>query len=151
MNTTEMVRAARERNPNAKASEISDELGISRARVGQILKSLGLPTRVFAPRTRTAAANRYRYGISIPSGMSGSVSELEVCADLMKRGFPAFRSVSYCSSCDVITIINGRCIQIEVRSSKNGKCATHGTYDCLAAVEPDGTIVYHPDLNYFTK
>ena len=47
--TRDMVVEARTKNPLMRASEIANDLGVSRQRVIQILESLGLPTRVSRP------------------------------------------------------------------------------------------------------
>lgn len=147
MNTVEMVRAARERNPQAPAADIARDLGVSRERVRQALVALGYPTRV----ARTRARNPLRYSVPIPPHTVGAVCELQVAADLLQRGFHVFRSVSPHAPCDIIIILNGRMFRIEVRAAKRGVCATHGEYDCLAAVNPDGFITYSPPLDGLTK
>lgn len=79
MNTIDMVRAARERNPQAPAADIARDLGVSRERVRQALVELGYPTRV----ARTRARNPLRYSVPMPPHTVGAVCELQV-------GFVAF-------------------------------------------------------------
>jgi hypothetical protein len=142
-----MVRAARERNPSAPASDIARDIGVSRERVRQALVALGLPTRV----SRTRARNPLRYAVQMPPHTVGAVCELQVCADLLQRGFHVFRSVSPHAPCDVVAIIGAQTIRVEVRAAKRGICSTHGEHDCLAAVNPDGEIIYTPSIDFLTK
>lgn len=147
MNTVDMVRAARERNPQAPAADIARDLGVSRERVRQALIALGFPTRV----ARTRARNSLRYAVAIPPHTVGAVCELQVASDLLQRGFHVFRSVSPHAPCDIITMVGGKLFRVEVRAAKRGACSTHGEYDLLAAVNQDGTIIYSPPLDELTK
>ena len=45
LTATEMVKILRDEDPDRSAASIAAEMGITRARVGQILRELGLPTR----------------------------------------------------------------------------------------------------------
>ncbi len=154
--TMNLVLAARELNPSAPALAIAKEIGISRERVRQILVKLNLPTKVrLPPRFRSGGLarirNPYRYSVRLPPHTVGAVCELQVCVDLLQLGYHVFRSVSPHGRCDLIAILDDAIIQIEVRAAKKGNCARTGTYDCLAAVEPDGTIKYMPELVTFNR
>lgn len=155
MKKIEMVRAARERNPNEPAINIAKELGISREYVRQCLLKLDLPTRVdIGIRLRRNGGIRrspLRYGIYLSPHNVGAVCELQVSADLMQHGFYVFRSVSPNAPCDLIALFNGKPFCVEVRAAKKGVCTRLGEYDIFAAVNPDGEIIYSPALDILTK
>lgn len=93
---------------------------------------------------------------------SGAFAELVICADLLKRGYEVFRSVSAHASCDLLAQKEGRIYRIEVRTahficgqvrwaSKNERLlankesgnASASLYDILAAfVREQNRIVY---------
>jgi Holliday junction resolvase-like predicted endonuclease len=58
-------------------------------------------------------------------GNTGAVSELVVCADLLKKGYEVFRSVSPSSSCDLIVLKDGKTLTIEVRTGCVNSDGTH--------------------------
>lgn len=148
MKTIDLVREEREKNPSVSATDISKKLGITRSAVGQHLKALGLPGRIWKKRDFKSPL---RYSLPITSHNVGAICELQVCADLIIKGFEVFRSVTPHASCDIIGKMDGVLISIEVRASKNGKFSKVGTHDCIASVEPSGEINYHPGLTNFTK
>ena len=53
---------------------------------------------------------------SIASASVGSVSEMQVCCEMLKQGYSVFRTVSQSSFCDVVAIKRGACLLIEVRT-----------------------------------
>jgi len=104
----------------------------------------------------SCAAPNYAYLKPDPSGACrgtvGSIYELIICADLLKRKCEVFRSVSQHSSCDLIALKNGKCFRVEVTK---GVIKPNGTwywskhdptkYDLLALVAPQGQICYQPE------
>src|SRR5581483_12433385 len=50
------------------------------------------------------------------SGETGAVSELLACADLLRRGYAAFRAVSPACRCDLVAMKDGQCWRVEVRT-----------------------------------
>ena len=44
------------------------------------------------------------HGVVLPTGTVGAVGELGVCADLLRRGFHVFRSVSPNAPCDIVVL-----------------------------------------------
>jgi hypothetical protein len=152
MKNIEMVRAARERNPNLPAVLIAKELGVSREFVRQCLIKLNLPTRVDIRKNRNGVVrNPFRYSVRLSPNNVGAVCELQVCADLLQRGFHVFRSVSPHAPCDLVVLIGCDLLRVEVRAAKKGVCSTLGDHDILAAVNPDGEIIYSPSLDGLTK
>ena len=81
------------------------------------------------------------------------LSLYEVCADLLIKGFPAFRSVSPHSPFDVVILKDGKLLSIEITKGwVNGdkefyhKHSNHN-FDYLAVWFADGKIKYIPELN----
>lgn len=149
MKKAEQILKLRAENPNLSASEIAKQVNLSRARVGQILADLKLPTRVKI--SRSEAKSPYRYGVYIPPHTIGALCELEVSVDILKKGGHVFRSISPHAPCDLVVMFDGRLVTIEVRASTNGAATRSGTHDCLALVEKDGRIIYSPPLENFTN
>lgn len=58
----------------------------------------------------------FRLSKDVPSGTVGAIAELEVCSDLLKRGYSVFRSVSPSSNFDLIAFKDRQMISVEVRT-----------------------------------
>lgn len=54
---------------------------------------------------------------SICSGTVGAISEMEVCAELMRKGYAVFRSLSPSCFCDAIAVKGEKILKIEIRTS----------------------------------
>ena len=90
--------------------------------------------------TRKAARKRnYIFGNydNLNSGQVGAMSELYVCADLIKRGFDVFRSVSPACFCDLIAIKNDKVFKIEVKTG--------------SIVKKDGKLAAMPHIKYIDR
>ena len=64
--------------------------------------------------------------LNISSQSVGSVSEMQVCCEMLKRGYSVFRTVSGSSFCDVVAIKDLEVLLLEVRTGykdMNGKLA----------------------------
>jgi hypothetical protein len=59
-------------------------------------------------------------GIEMPCASVGGFSEMIVCADLLKRGFYVFRSITPNAPYDVIAIKNNDIKKIEIRTALKG-------------------------------
>lgn len=55
--------------------------------------------------------------LGISCGKVGAIAELVVCADLIRRGFEVFRSVSQDCSCDLIVLKDGQAQRVEVKTA----------------------------------
>ena len=55
--------------------------------------------------------------LNIATASVGSVAEMAVCIEMLKRGYSVFRTVSQASFCDVVAIKNKETMFIEVRTS----------------------------------
>jgi hypothetical protein len=83
----------------------------------------------------------------------GAISELLVCADLLKKGYEVFRAVSQHCSCDLAILKDKALVRVEVRTAfMNGKGELNYAKpkpeksDVLALVLKDGNIFYRPEL-----
>jgi len=94
--------------------------------------------------------------VDISYGKTGAVSELLVCADLLRRGHEVFRSVSQDCSCDMVILSRDKFYRIEVRtgwileSGRIGfshKKSDEGRYDIMAVVLRGRDIIYTPSLD----
>lgn len=104
--------------------------------------------------------NKYRKAnpVSIVGrAQSGAVSELLVCADLLRRGFEVFRAVCPACSCDLAVLKDGILQRVEVKTGSRyikvdgtvmhtyGKGHAGIRADILAVVDLDANhIIYTP-------
>jgi hypothetical protein len=102
------------------------------------------------------SAQRRRSSPVVATGTQGAISELLVSIDLMRRGLPVFRALSQACMCDLMVVVEGRPLRIEVRTgslsdTNPGRMWTSvsdrdaGRFDVLAVVA-GLTILYLPDL-----
>lgn len=52
----------------------------------------------------------------IPTATVGTIAEIVVCLDLLKKGYSVFRSISPSSNFDLVAFKNEKMISVEVRS-----------------------------------
>lgn len=90
---------------------------------------------------------------SVASATVGAVGELAVAADLMRRGFVVFRALSPACLCDLLALVNGCAVRIEVRTGRrtvDGEWFAPigrrdlGRQDVFALVTHDGVVEYCP-------
>ena len=74
-------------------------------------------------RNKKNAGDRETFSLGISSGSVGAVAELMSCAEMLRRGYEVFRSVSPTASCDLILHKDGITYRVEVRTARyaNGK------------------------------
>jgi hypothetical protein len=168
MSTRERVQTLRTENPDLPASTIAEQLGVSKERVRQLLKSLGLPTVTSSSFKANGQRQEYVYGVGMYNGAGearnrrlppahvGAWAEYVVIADLIWRGFDVFRSTSYTNKCDLIASsrTTGKTVRVECRSGIKrangnlGYCKPEGQhYDVLAVVSQGGAVAYSPENN----
>ncbi len=100
--------------------------------------------------TRRHSHERVSYNTS--TGSTGALSEMLVCAEMLRRGYHVFRSISPSCPCDLILMRDGRLIRAEVKSGtvykKTGRIAyskpRNGSAHDMLVVLPDGAIVVDP-------
>ena len=131
MTTRERIARLVEQNPEYTQAQIAYELGISRARVSQLLRAEGLQAKRGWPGVGERGNADSGYGASplvtggIPIRLEatavGTIGEMLAAADLMSRGlqvfFPLIRRVG---SCDLVTVSRdgSQVERIEVRCGK---------------------------------
>lgn len=95
------------------------------------------------------------FGSLVCKGTAGAISELLVCADLLRLGYAVFRAVSPNCSCDLVILTKSETLRVEVKSAVRttlGKVSfatsnlNANNYDILALVLSDRTIEYRPPL-----
>src|SRR5262245_42807567 len=67
---------------------------------------------------------RYRklnHRLQLPSSTVGTLAELEVAVDLLRRGYEVFRALSPSCSCDLAVLREGRLLRVEVRTAYYSK------------------------------
>ena len=91
---------------------------------------------------------------TLPTGTVGTISEILVATDLLKRGYDVFRAMSPAATCDLAILRNKQLLKVEVKTGKRGTNrvyypAPRGDkalrYDILAVVV-DTDILYLPEL-----
>lgn len=118
---------------------------------------LTLPKRVYCSRECDLEQQRKHYErspLSVRNATTvGMISELVVCADLMRLGYEVFRAVSAASSCDLAVLKDGTLKRVEVTTGhrKNGGKVFHckkpsPKYDILAVVIQPYLVIYNPAL-----
>lgn len=157
MDTITSFRTALQANPGISAKQLAELLGVTRSRVYQLAKNEGMvlarPLYPHMPREPYRGANRFGGDAILSCHYVGGISELVVCADLLRRGFPVYRAVTFHSAADLVTDIRGRLIRVEVRSATRdndgflrfARPTDASRYDLLAAVEPDNIVSYFPE------
>ncbi len=104
---------------------------------------------------RHLEANHNRPAYDFENSVVGTISELVVCLDLMKRGYSVFRPMNGCESCDIIALKGGKMIRVEVTTGVRciGGTLTHKkkrppgeVFDILGVVERNDTITYSPKI-----
>ena len=116
------------------ASDSAREMGISRQRVYQLAREMGIEFRK-ERRTGGCEPRLVTGGIAVsrvnPS-VAGKISELLVAADLMARGWQVFFPVYSNKGHDIVAIKNDKIITVEVRSGSKSKT---GVISCFKRPE----------------
>lgn len=127
-------------------AQIGAEMALERARMAA---ALVYPHKLTKPRRRHTKLHFNT--ISTPT--KGTIAELQISIDLLKRGFPVFRALSPSCPCDLAIVVDGKLLRIEVTSAKQGPngrpyYSKHNpeNFDVLALVFDSGKIQYIPDL-----
>lgn len=99
--------------------------------------------------------NKYRKNnpaSGLSTGKTGAISEMLVCADLLKNGYDVFRAVSQSCSCDIAILSGKTLLTVEVRSAKRTSTGApmypkhRIRADVVALVFSDSSIKYEPIL-----
>lgn len=113
----------------------------------------------------TSTASNARYMVSsmrngsgpdrVSTGSIGTISELLVCQDLLKRGFHVFKAVSPSCPCDLVAMKHGNLFKVEVTTGR--RYGTSGKlhfptkdpekFHLLAVVVPEtNEVLYTPEM-----
>jgi hypothetical protein len=112
---------------------------------------MGYGTKVYcSPECRKSYGKRQQFDTYVPCGTIGALGELLVAADLLRRGYEVFRSVSPNCSADIVIHRDGKNRRVEVRTGfvqNSGKIIANRVHqaDILAIVLVD-RVVYEPKL-----
>lgn len=86
-------------------------------------------------------------------GAIGSINQITIACDLLKRDYEVFTPLNLHSSCDLIALKGNKLLRIEVTTGRKSTTGRHyyfphrqDRYDVLALVFYDGEIIYSPDL-----
>ena len=85
---------------------------------------------------------------------TGAINELLVATDLMKRGVGVFRALSPSCQCDLVALVDGKLLRVEVTTGYRGPKSRELTwpskdknrFEVLAVVERGGAITYMPEI-----
>ncbi len=143
-------------DPEISAPDAAEILGVSRQRVHQILKSLGVkrgPIRRRIQRTPRPKVLTGGVRVGLTATMKGTVGELLVAADLLQRGYQVFTPITrHTASVDLVILdIGGTSVErIEVKTAKRREgrliytAPAHERYDRLAIVATGEEVIYKP-------
>lgn len=93
-------------------------------------------------------------------GSIGACAEMVICADLLRRGYDVYRSLSPNADCDLIISFKGKLCRVEVKSAiyKRGRPMfrrerlDQTKFDMLAlAFLRESRVIYQPSLAEFFK
>lgn len=111
----DIIKNALVENPDLSAIELAGIAGITRQYVYDLCRKHGVLLRD-ARHTAEAKewANHFGGNKRLTSHFIGGASELFAAADLLRRGIPVYRALTFLSAADMIADIGGRLIRIEV-------------------------------------
>ena len=151
-------------NPNSSAREISAAIGVSRARVYQVLSSAGIkpaarkPDQTKRNHTESSQKNRRHMigGKKINSSTIGDMSEIIASSDLLRKGAYVFRSMTASCPCDLVAMAGNVISRVEVKTARVYEDGVWSflrppkdTYDILCAVCRDtGMVKYWPNQGH---
>jgi PD-(D/E)XK endonuclease len=112
---------------------------------GKSIEEKKVGTVYCSPECRPSFYTSLRRTTGLSPGKVGAISELIVCADLIRRGFEVFRSVSQDCSSDLVVLKDGKIERVEVKTGRSNKLPRN-RFDILAQVV-DGVPMYEPPLD----
>ena len=155
--TANKIRAILEREPNIKAEEIAKEVGVSTQSVYQHIRNHKLPyikKTGWVSAGRTEWKGQFGHGKKLTSHFIGGTAEMYACADLLRRGIPVYRAITFLSAADLVVEMGGDLYRVEVKSGRRNQSGvlhfgapTVGKFDILAIVDPDGVVEYRPPID----
>lgn len=152
--------------PLMSLADIGRETGTTGEYVRQVLKKAGVkkprsPIGGERSTSRLPKIQPPRHPHLLNHLNVGAISELSVCADLMKHGYIVFRSVAPHAACDILCFHQtgtAPIYRVEVRSARRlGGALRYAVpqdekrYDILALCLPSGEVVYKPELPLYAE
>ena len=142
LDAIERIVAIRAEDPSATAEMISQRVGLTRARVSQLLAEMKLPPRL----SRAQAVG----ALNLASHSKTLAAELAVAANLIEKGFAVYQPVTNLGfQCDLIAMRNdGVVMTVDVRSERRpgeSRLAEDSEFDVIASVATlliEGSLVY---------
>ena len=142
LDAIERIVAIRAEDPSATAEMISKRVGLTRARVSQLLAEMKLPPRL----SRAQAVG----ALNLASHSKNLAAELAVAANLIEKGFAVFQpATNLAFQCDLIAMRNdGAVMTVDVKSEKRPgetRLAEETEFDVIASVATlliEGSLVY---------
>ena len=87
----------------------------------------------------------------LPTGTVGTVGELMIALDLLRKGYAVFRALSPAASCDLAVLANGQLVRVEVATAHYNASGSpiiprkdNKKFDVLGLAMIDGTVTYIP-------
>lgn len=85
----------------------------------------------------------------------GAITEIEIAADLMKKGYFVFRALSPACFCDLIAIKNNKFLKIECRTGYQSEITehisfskkSHGDVNCFAVYLANKNKIYYLEVD----
>lgn len=161
----ERIVALLKADPSLTQSELARRVGVTKQRVSQLVKKVGLQAGVYEkPRDLNgeripAGPPRIMVQTSVDTGpvnatVAGTIAELVVAADLLARGWQVFFPMVRTTKCDLLATdkTGERVIRVEVRSGRRvGESITFlkkdkAVCDHYAIVVPREPVTYKPEL-----
>lgn len=153
----EKIRSALQADDSLTAADLARRFEVSVNSIYAQLNKHGIAVKKGkkgrAPKPRVWTGH-FGHTEKLSSHFIGGASEMIVCADLLKRGIPVYRAITFLSSADLIADMDGALVRIEVKSAKrneNGNfqfAAPHPErFDVLALVDQHGAVDYRPPID----
>ena len=152
---SEKILAEVAENPSITASELAEKFKVSRQYISLIKKANNIKLRRSGLKDRSRVwTNHFGGEVKLSSHFIGGASELTAAADLLRRGVPVYRALTFVGKADLIADFDDKLLRIEVKSAKRysdgglryGMPVDKKRYDVLALVEPSGVVTYKPDV-----
>ena len=112
---------------------------------------MGYGTKVYcSPECQKSYGKHQRFDAHLSTSSIGALNELVAAADLFRKGYEVFRSLSPSCSADMVIYRDGKSRRIEVRTGyvhNSGKIIANRVHraDILAIVLTD-RVIYEPEL-----
>lgn len=141
-------------NAGHDGPQIAARMGVSKQRVWQLSGETGVPHESGKGRYRVKKGEirnpaRHEYGVALQPSWSGTVTEMVVATDLVKRGYFIYIPLARTGPFDMLACGCERTMRVEVKSILSrghlAKMEINNNCDLIARVMADGEIVCSND------